>query len=119
MAVDLSMGELVLGGQIAADLTGAPWCLGRESRATSPTAADDTSREGGCHIDRRVGGRRLAGKRAADPQEDLGKGLVHWQSLLHDGLLAMQRRGDLRADADLDELSMVLLTALQGGTLLG
>lgn len=58
---------------------------------------------------------------ASDDQvrEDLGKGLVHWQSLLHDGLEAMRERGDLRPDADLDELSMALLTALQGGTLLG
>jgi len=44
---------------------------------------------------------------------------VHWQSLLHDGLQAMRERGDLRPDADLNELSMALLIALQGGTLLG
>ncbi|GIF25525.1 hypothetical protein BJ973_003802 [Actinoplanes tereljensis] len=30
----------------------------------------------------------------------------------------MRDRGELRADADLDELSLALLTALQGGTLL-
>ena len=35
------------------------------------------------------------------------------------GLRAMRDRGDLRPEADLDELSMALLTALQGGTLLG
>ena len=43
---------------------------------------------------------------------------LRWQSLLHNGLHAMRERGDLRPDADLDELSMALLTALQGGTLL-
>ena len=31
----------------------------------------------------------------------------------------MRDRGDLRPEADLDELSLALLTALQGGTLLG
>lgn len=31
----------------------------------------------------------------------------------------MRERGDLRPDADLDELSIALITALQGGTLLG
>ncbi|HET6480514.1 MAG TPA: hypothetical protein VFG35_10815 [Actinoplanes sp.] len=30
----------------------------------------------------------------------------------------MRRRGELRPDADLDELALALLTALQGGTIL-
>ncbi|MDR7275488.1 TetR/AcrR family transcriptional regulator [Catenuloplanes atrovinosus] len=51
-------------------------------------------------------------------REDLCNGFQRWQSLLHNGLRAMRDRGDLRPDADLDELSMTLLTALQGGTLL-
>ena len=41
------------------------------------------------------------------------------QGLLRDGLRSMRDKGDLRSDADLDELSMVLLTALQGGNLMG
>ena len=49
---------------------------------------------------------------------DLCNAFLRWRSLLHDGLRAMRERGDLRPDADLDELSMVLLTALQGGSLL-
>ena len=63
----------------------------------------------------------LAGElSAADEQsrEDLNNGFLRWQGLLHDGLLAMRERGELRAGADLDELSLALLTALQGGTLL-
>lgn len=48
---------------------------------------------------------------------DLCDAFQRWQSLLHDGLRAMRERGDLRPDADLDELALVLLTALQGGTL--
>lgn len=63
----------------------------------------------------------LAGELApVDEQtrEDLCNAFQRWQSLLHDGLRAMRERGDLRPEADLDELSMVLLTALQGGSLL-
>jgi TetR/AcrR family transcriptional regulator, transcriptional repressor for nem operon len=56
----------------------------------------------------------------ADEQarEDLCNGFQRWQSLVHDGLRAMRERGDLRREADLDELSMALLAALQGGSLL-
>jgi len=56
----------------------------------------------------------------ADEQarEDLCNGFQRWQSLVHDGLGAMRERGDLRREADLDELSMALLAALQGGSLL-
>ena len=43
---------------------------------------------------------------------------LRWQTLLHDGLHAMREPGDLRPETDLDELSMALLTALQGGSLL-
>jgi TetR/AcrR family transcriptional repressor of nem operon len=52
-------------------------------------------------------------------REELCSAFTRLQSLLHDGLAAMRDRGDLRPEADLDELSMALLTALQGGTLLG
>jgi TetR/AcrR family transcriptional repressor of nem operon len=50
---------------------------------------------------------------------ELNSAFTRLQLLLRDGLSAMRDRGALRAEADLDELSMVLLTALQGGTLLG
>jgi AcrR family transcriptional regulator len=56
----------------------------------------------------------------ADEQtrEDLCNGFQRWRSLVHDGLRAMRERGELRPEADLEELSMALLTALQGGSLL-
>ncbi|ONI74115.1 TetR family transcriptional regulator [Kribbella sp. ALI-6-A] len=53
-----------------------------------------------------------------ETRQDLCNVFERWQSLLHNGLKAMRERGDLRPDADLDELAMTLLTALQGGTLL-
>jgi TetR/AcrR family transcriptional repressor of nem operon len=49
---------------------------------------------------------------------ELCSAFTRLQSLLHVGLDSMRDRGDLRPEADLDELSMALLTALQGGTLL-
>ncbi|MBL7258562.1 TetR/AcrR family transcriptional regulator [Paractinoplanes lichenicola] len=51
-------------------------------------------------------------------REDLCQAFLRWQSVLHDGLGTMRERGDLRPEANLDELSMALLTALQGGNLL-
>jgi TetR/AcrR family transcriptional repressor of nem operon len=64
----------------------------------------------------------LAGELSAtdeESREDLSKGFLRWQGLLYDGLFAMKERGELRADADLDELSLALLAALQGGNVLG
>jgi TetR/AcrR family transcriptional repressor of nem operon len=52
-------------------------------------------------------------------RDELRSAFARVQSPLLDGLRAMRERGDLRPEADLDELSMALLTALQGGTLLG
>ena len=49
---------------------------------------------------------------------DLSNGFLRWEGLLYDGLAAMRERGELRADADLEELSYSLLTALQGGALM-
>ncbi|AGZ41903.1 TetR family transcriptional regulator [Actinoplanes friuliensis DSM 7358] len=63
----------------------------------------------------------LAGELSAGDEasrEQIGQGFLRWQELLHTGLQAMQDRGELSPDADLDELALALLTALQGGTLL-
>ena len=76
---------------------------------------EHNSGRGGCTLT------SLAGELGpADEQtrEDLCNGFRRWQSLVHDGLQAMRERGDLRPGADLDELSMALLAALQGGPLL-
>ena len=87
-------------------------------RAWADAAIEDQERNSGrgdCTLT------SLAGELGpADEQtrEDLCNAFLRWRSLLHDGLRAMRERGDLRPDADLDELSMVLLTALQGGSLL-
>lgn len=63
----------------------------------------------------------LAGELSATDErsrEELSAGFLRWKDTLLAGLTAMRERGELRADADLDELAFALLTALQGGQLL-
>lgn len=45
-------------------------------------------------------------------------GYSQWEEAIRDGLKAMQARGELREDADADQLALALLTALQGGLLM-
>jgi AcrR family transcriptional regulator len=48
----------------------------------------------------------------------LAEGFDRWQSSIFGGLRAMHERGELRRDADPDELALALLGAMQGGLLL-
>ncbi len=76
---------------------------------------DAVYRQGGC-----VYG-SLAGEMIeADPEihDDLAAGYDQWLELLRAGLTAMQRRGDLRPDADPRHLAVSLVVAHQGGALL-
>jgi TetR/AcrR family transcriptional repressor of nem operon len=45
-------------------------------------------------------------------------GYARWEGSIRSGLHAMRDRGDLRPDADPDQLALATLTALQGGLLL-
>jgi TetR/AcrR family transcriptional repressor of nem operon len=49
---------------------------------------------------------------------ELAAGFMQWELAIGRGLRAMHERGELRADADPDNLALALLTALQGGLLL-
>lgn len=63
----------------------------------------------------------LAGELAEpdeDTRADLAAGFDRWEALFRHGLRLMRQRGDLRPDADPDELATGLLAALQGGLLL-
>ena len=76
-------------------------------------------RENGCRSDCNLGS--LAGELSVSDEEsraDLANGFLRWKDLLLDGLRAMRDRGELRAEADLEELAYSLLSALQGGVLL-
>jgi len=53
-----------------------------------------------------------------DARAELSTGFLRWKEVLRDGLHRMQQRGELRADADLDQLAYALLAALQGGSLM-
>jgi TetR/AcrR family transcriptional regulator, transcriptional repressor for nem operon len=63
----------------------------------------------------------LAGELAEtddETREDLAQGFLRWEGLFRHGLRLMKRRGDLRPEANPDELAVGLLSALQGGMLL-
>ena len=51
-------------------------------------------------------------------RRDVVAGYRRWQGAIRDGLAAMKARGALVDGADVDQLAMALLTALQGGLLL-
>jgi TetR/AcrR family transcriptional regulator, transcriptional repressor for nem operon len=53
-----------------------------------------------------------------DSRGELANGFMVWKDLILNGLRAMRDRGELRADADLEQLAFALLAALQGGVLL-
>jgi len=50
---------------------------------------------------------------------DLAAGFERWEQLFRHGLTLMRQRGDLRPDADPDQLTYAIMAALQGGMLLG
>jgi hypothetical protein len=71
--------------------------------------------EGGCPIG------SLASELAeqdAEARAELAAGFSRWEAAIRDGLRTMHRRGDLRPDADPDQLALATLAALQGGLLL-
>lgn len=49
---------------------------------------------------------------------DLVDGFARWEAAIRAGIHAMHDRGELRRDADPDQLALALLAALQGGLLL-
>jgi TetR/AcrR family transcriptional regulator, transcriptional repressor for nem operon len=53
-----------------------------------------------------------------DSRAELSTGFLRWKDVLRTGLRRMQERGELRPEADLDELAYALLAALQGGSLM-
>jgi len=82
-------------------------------------AAIERQLENGCRGECNLGS--LAGELSVRDEEsrtDIANGFLRWKDLILDGLRALRDRGELRAEADLDELALALLSALQGGVLL-
>lgn len=52
-------------------------------------------------------------------RENIAASYRRWQGAIRAGLAAMRDRGELAESADIDTMATVLLTALQGGLLLG
>ena len=55
----------------------------------------------------------------SDARQELAVSYHRWQGAIQAGLTAMQSRGELSPDADPSRLAKALLSALQGGLLLG
>ncbi|WP_457109280.1 TetR/AcrR family transcriptional regulator [Marmoricola sp. URHA0025 HA25] len=53
-----------------------------------------------------------------DVQDAVAEGFARWRAQFRDGLTAMRDRGQLRPDADPDQLATALMAAFQGGLLL-
>jgi AcrR family transcriptional regulator len=71
--------------------------------------------QGGCPIG------SLASELAEQDEQaraELAAGFARWEAAIRDGLRAMHERGDLRPEADPDQLALATLAALQGGLLL-
>lgn len=51
-------------------------------------------------------------------RDEVAAGFDRWRADFRSGLSAMRERGELRADADLEQLASVLMAALQGGVLI-
>ncbi|WP_026303658.1 TetR/AcrR family transcriptional regulator [Jongsikchunia kroppenstedtii] len=70
---------------------------------------------GGCPIANLLG---QIGERDDDIRRVLATGFDRWESAIHAGLRHMVDSGELRADADLDQLAVSTLASLQGGLVL-
>ncbi|MGY4652637.1 TetR/AcrR family transcriptional regulator, transcriptional repressor for nem operon [Mycobacterium sp. URHB0021] len=57
-------------------------------------------------------------KSGLDVRLEVVEGFARWKEQFRTGLLAMGERGDLRSDADPEQLAHVLMAAFQGGLLL-
>lgn len=51
-------------------------------------------------------------------RDALATSFARWERLLHDGLVTMRDRGELRVDIDVDALAVSILASVQGGLLL-
>lgn len=70
---------------------------------------------GGCPLGSLVG--ELA-DRSDSARHELVRSFAEWQSYLSTGFAAMRDNGELAAEADVDELALTMMSALQGGLLM-
>ncbi|MEE6178307.1 TetR/AcrR family transcriptional regulator [Mycobacterium sp. 050134] len=75
----------------------------------------ETQGVGGCPLGSLVS--ELA-DRSESAREELARSFAEWQSYLSKGFAAMRDKGELDAEADLDELALTMMSALQGGLLM-
>jgi TetR/AcrR family transcriptional regulator, transcriptional repressor for nem operon len=76
----------------------------------------ETQGVGGCPLGSLVS--ELA-DRSESARQELARSFAHWQSYLSGGFAAMRANGELAAEADADDLALTMMSALQGGLLMG
>jgi TetR/AcrR family transcriptional repressor of nem operon len=79
------------------------------------TKHEQQSHDDACEV-AALGGRALDGD--AEARAIIGDAFEHWDEQVRAGLSALQESGFLRRDAPIDELSWVVLAAIQGGAIL-
>lgn len=75
----------------------------------------ETQGVGGCPLGSLVS--ELA-DRSESAREELARSFAQWQSYLSTGFTTMRDNGELAAEADVDDLALTMMTALQGGLLM-
>ena len=70
---------------------------------------------GGCPLGSLVG--ELA-DRSESARHELARSFTHWQSYLSNGFAIMRDNGELVPEADVEELALTMMSALQGGLLM-
>jgi TetR/AcrR family transcriptional repressor of nem operon len=70
---------------------------------------------GGCPLGSLVG--ELA-DRSDSARHELARSFAEWQSYISAGLAVMRDNGELAPEADVDELALTMMSALQGGLLM-
>ncbi|MCV6972310.1 TetR/AcrR family transcriptional regulator [Mycobacterium bohemicum] len=76
----------------------------------------ETQGVGGCPLGSLVS--ELA-DRSESARQELARSFADWQSYLSKGFAAMRANGELAAEADADDLALTMMSALQGGLLMG
>ncbi|MCV7352692.1 TetR/AcrR family transcriptional regulator [Mycobacterium parmense] len=79
------------------------------------TMVGETHGVGGCPLGSLVS--ELA-DRSESARQELARSFAEWQSYLSAGLAAMRDNGELAAEADVDDLALTMMSALQGGLLM-
>jgi TetR/AcrR family transcriptional repressor of nem operon len=105
--------QRLIAGDAALDLS--TWQAWQTWFAQIETKHEQQSRDDACEV-AALGGRTLDGD--AEARAIIGNAFEYWEGQVRVGLSALQTSGRLRPDAPIDELSSLVLAAIEGGAIL-